>query len=101
MAPSKPKLNPSMQPTDHEIIMTDSDQQPAEEPISFEDAFTRLESVVRRLESGQMSLDQSTALFEEGMQLAKTCTEMLNSAELKIKRLQQGLVEQLNLVSDD
>lgn len=90
-----------MQPTDHEIIMTDSDQQPAKEPTSFEDAFTRLESVVRRLESGQMSLDQSTALFEDGMQLAKTCTEMLNSAELKIKRLQQGLVEQLNLVSDD
>lgn len=81
--------------------MTDSDQQPAEEPTSFEDAFTRLESVVRRLESGQMSLDQSTALFEEGMHLAKICTEMLNSAELKIQRLQQGLVEQLNLVSDD
>ena len=68
---------------------------------SFEDAFTRLESVVRRLENGQMTLDQSTALFEEGMKLAKDCTEMLNSAELKIKRLQQGLAEQLNLVSNE
>ena len=48
-----------------------------------------------------MSLDQSTALFEEGMQLAKTCTELLNGAELKIQRLQQGLAEQLNLVSDE
>ncbi len=57
--------------------------------------------MVRRLESGQMSLDQSTALFEEGMQLAKTCTELLNGAELKIQRLQQGLAEQLNLVSDE
>ncbi len=81
--------------------MNESDHQQPEEPTSFEDAFTRLESVVRRLESGQMSLDQSTALFEEGMQLAKACTEMLNGAELKIKRLQQGLVEQLNLVSED
>ena len=48
-----------------------------------------------------MSLDQSTELFEEGMKLAKSCTEMLNGAELKIKRLQQGLAEQLNLVSEE
>ena len=81
--------------------MTDSEQSQPEPPGSFEDAFTRLESVVRRLESGQMSLDQSTALFEEGMQLAKICTELLNGAELKIQRLQQGLAEQLNLVSDE
>ena len=81
--------------------MTDEDRSQNEQPTSFEDAFTRLETVVRRLESGQMSLDQSTALFEEGMQLAKTCTEMLNGAELKIQRLQKGLVEQLNLVADD
>ena len=81
--------------------MNCDDQSPEEQPMNFEDAFTRLESVVRRLESGQMSLDQSTALFEEGMQLAKICTEMLNGAEMKIKRLQQGLAEQLNLVSDD
>ena len=81
--------------------MTDEDQSQNKQPTSFEDAFTRLETVVRRLESGQMSLDQSTALFEEGMQLAKTCTEMLNGAELKIQRLQKGLVEQLNLVADD
>ena len=82
-------------------MMTDADKTPAEHPVSFEDAFTRLESVVRRLESGQMSLDQSTELFEEGMKLAKSCTEMLNGAELKIKRLQQGLAEQLNLVSEE
>lgn len=81
--------------------MTDTDPTDDEKPASFEDAFTRLESVVRRLESGQMSLDQSTALFEEGMKLAKSCTEMLNGAELKIQRLQQGLAEQLNLVSED
>ena len=81
--------------------MNHEDQDIEEQPLNFEDAFTRLETVVRRLESGQMTLDQSTALFEEGMQLAKTCTEMLNGAEMKIKRLQQGLAEQLNLVSDD
>ncbi len=73
----------------------------ADIPESFEDAFTRLETVVRQLESGQMTLDQSTELFEEGMHLAKHCTELLNNAEMKINRLQQGLVEQLNLVSDE
>ncbi len=81
--------------------MTGNERTETENPASFEEAFTRLETVVRRLESGQMSLDQSTALFEEGMKLAKSCTEMLNSAELKIQRLQQGLAEQLNLVSDE
>ena len=81
--------------------MSNTDTNDAENRVTFEDSFTRLESVVRRLESGQMSLDQSTALFEEGMKLAKSCTEMLNTAELKIKRLQQGLAEQLNLVSED
>ncbi len=81
--------------------MTESDQPQNSKPTSFEEAFTRLESVVRRLESGQMSLDQSTSLFEEGMKLAKECNEMLNGAELKIQRLQQGLAEQLNLVSDE
>ena len=81
--------------------MNNDEQPPEEHPMNFEDAFTRLESVVRRLESGQMPLDQATALFEEGTQLAKICTEMLNGAEMKVKRLQQGLAEQLNLVSED
>lgn len=66
---------------------------------SFEDAFTRLEEVVRQLEAGQMTLDQATALFEEGMKLAKVCNQMLSSAELKITRLQKDFAEQMNLVS--
>lgn len=68
---------------------------------SFEDAFTRLEEVVRQLEAGQMTLDQATALFEEGMKLAKVCNQMLSSAELKITRLQKDFAEQMNLVSDN
>ncbi len=74
---------------------------PMPEPESFEDAFTRLEDVVRGLESGQMTLNQSTALFEEGMRLAKICNEILGNAELKIKRLQEGHTTQMNMLSDD
>ena len=70
-----------------------------DEAPSFEDAFTRLEEVVRQLEAGQMTLDQATALFEEGMKLAKVCNQMLSSAELKITRLQKDFAEQMDLVS--
>ncbi len=73
----------------------------ADEAPSFEDAFTRLEYVVRQLEGGQMTLDEATKLFEQGMMLAKVCNEMLSSAELKITRLQKNFAEQLDLVSEE
>lgn len=56
-------------------------------PNSFEDNFARLEAVVRQLESGQLTLDRSVELFEEGMSLSKKCSEMLNQAELRISKL--------------
>lgn len=67
---------------------------------SFEEVFSRLEQIVRELETGQMNLDQSTSLFEEGMRLAKKCNEMLSAAELKITRLQKDFAEQLDMVPD-
>ena len=42
---------------------------------------------MRQLESGQLPLDKSVELFEEGMALSKTCSEMLNQAELRISKL--------------
>ena len=80
---------------------TDNHTDTEDQLPSFEDAFTRLEEVVRQLEAGQMTLDQATALFEEGMKLAKVCNQMLSSAELKITRLQKDFAEQMNLVSDN
>ena len=60
-----------------------------------------LEEVVRRLESGGLSLDEATKLFESGMKLATWCNEILSSAELKITRLQANFAEQMNLVPGD
>ena len=40
---------------------------------SFEEQMTALEAVVERLERGELSLDESVRLFEEGMRLAKAC----------------------------
>ena len=53
----------------------------------FEQLFSELESVVAKLEAGDLSLDESLALFQRGMELSKKCTEMLEKAELRIKEL--------------
>ena len=65
---------------------------------SFEDLFSQLEDVVRKLETGGLSLDEATKLFESGMKLAAKCNEILSSSELKITRLQANFAEQMNLV---
>jgi exodeoxyribonuclease VII small subunit len=45
---------------------------------SFEELSGELESIVAKLEAGDLSLDESLALFERGTELAKKCTEMLD-----------------------
>lgn len=57
------------------------------EDLSFEDAFKQLEEVVGKLESGDLSLDESIALFERGMKLAQRCSQMLDKAELVVSQL--------------
>ncbi len=61
-----------------------------DEPITFEQAFTRLEETVRRLEAGNLSLEESIALFEEGMRLAQVCGARLDAAELRVNQLVAG-----------
>ena len=55
--------------------------------MSYEDSLKRLEEIVQRLESGQLSLDESLHLFEEGTRLTKVCQQRLTEAELRIERL--------------
>ncbi len=57
------------------------------EPGSFESLYARLEESVRALEEGGLPLDESIALFEQGMLLAKQCRELLDAAELKVTSL--------------
>jgi exodeoxyribonuclease VII small subunit len=54
---------------------------------SFEEQLTALEKVVERLERGELSLDESVHLFEEGMKLSEACKVQLESAEGKIQVL--------------
>jgi exodeoxyribonuclease VII small subunit len=55
--------------------------------LTFERAFQQLEEVVRQLESGELPLEQSLALFERGMALAKLCEGKLDEAEQKVHQL--------------
>ncbi len=61
--------------------------------MKFEDAMKRLGEVVRVLENGEASLDESIALFEEGIKLSKRCTDLLEKAEQKVRFLQQEQAE--------
>ena len=54
---------------------------------SFEQQLTALEKVVERLEQGELSLDESVRLFEQGMTLSAACKEELEAAEGKIQLL--------------
>jgi exodeoxyribonuclease VII small subunit len=55
--------------------------------LSFEAAFAELEDIVFKLESGELSLDESVALFERGRQLSEHCQSMLDGAELRVSKL--------------
>jgi len=53
----------------------------------FETALARLEEIVSQLEQGDLPLEQSLKLFEEGVKLARLCTVRLEEAERKVEQL--------------
>jgi exodeoxyribonuclease VII small subunit len=65
------------------------------EALSFEDSYSRLEQVIERLENGELSLEESVALYEEGMSLAKHCGRHLDRAELKVSQLLSAAADDL------
>jgi exodeoxyribonuclease VII small subunit len=56
-------------------------------PISFEEALSRLENVVQKLEDGRLSLEGALELFAEGIKLSKICNRHLEDAEQRISIL--------------
>ena len=62
----------------------------AEKKVSFEQAMDRLDQIVRRLEQGDVPLDEALDLFEEGSRLVKKCSAQLEKAEQKVSRLLAG-----------
>ncbi len=55
--------------------------------LTYEEAFSELEAIVARLESGEQPLEESMALFERGQALSQRCSALLEQAELKIRQL--------------
>ena len=60
---------------------------PAAEPFDFEQAMAELESVVARLEQGDVPLEEALATFERGVGLTRACQEALAGAEQKVELL--------------
>jgi len=58
--------------------------------LSFEDALTALEDVVRKLESGEVPLDDSISLYERGEALRKHCQARLDAAQARIEKIVTG-----------
>jgi len=55
--------------------------------LSFEQAYQELEDSIARLESGELSLEESVSLYEKGRLLAAHCQQLLDNAELRIKTI--------------
>ena len=70
----------------------------------FEEALAELETLVHKLESGELDLEQALGTFEAGVALAKLCSGRLEAAELRIRKLEEsagGPIERELELGDD
>ena len=70
------------------------------ESLAFEGALQRLEETVAALEAGGLTLAEATQRYQQGVRLARLCSEMLASAELTIGRIQTAYGEQMRFLSE-
>ena len=68
-----------------------------EDELSFEEALSQLEEVVKELESGQLSLDESLSQFEKGIALSRLCNKKLVETQQKVEKL---VAKDQNLVTE-
>ena len=66
--------------------------------LSYEQSMSKLEKIVAQLESGELGLEESLKLFEEGTKLAADFNKALNEAEQKIYKLNGEEVEEINAI---
>jgi exodeoxyribonuclease VII small subunit len=67
-----------------------SASQTGKEPLPFEEAVKKLESIVEQMETGDLPLETLLARFAEGTRLVKVCQAKLEEAELKIQQLEKN-----------
>ena len=82
--------------------MAETEKAPADDKdLTFEQSLNRLDETVKALEEGGLALTDATQLYEEGMKLARRCSEMLAAAELRISRIKTVFGEQMRFMAED
>ena len=83
------------------MIMTELTPDPFPPDLTFEDAYRELESIIVRLEAGNLSLDESLELFERGQRLSNWCESQLDAADLRVTRLSADGGGDVNFDTED
>jgi exodeoxyribonuclease VII small subunit len=74
---------------------------PKNKPPTFEEAFKELDETVRKLEAGELSLADSISLYERGMALAAQLEQLLEQAELRIRKVQPNTAASEDTVEEE
>lgn len=59
--------------------------------LTFEESMKRLEQIVRTMERGEISLEESLNLFQEGTRLVQNCGKQLDEAQMQVKKVLAGV----------
>ena len=83
--------------------MSELELMSAKQSYPFEASLEKLESLVEQMESGDLSLDESLKLFEQGIKLTRECQQALSTAEQKVNQLmeQNGVAVNSEFPGDD
>ena len=69
--------------------------------LSFEQALAELEKIVARMESGELSLEQSLATHKRGLELARFCQQKLEAAQQQVKVLEGEILKPLERIAPE
>lgn len=70
--------------------MQEKREEKSEQKADFETSLAELQAVVKKLESGELSLDQALEQFEQGIRLTRSCQERLTAAEQRVELLMKA-----------
>ena len=69
--------------------------------LTYEEAYSKLEIILEKLESKSASLDESLSLYEEGIKLYKHCNKLIENAQLNISKFSQlGIEEDFKIMEE-
>ncbi len=69
--------------------------------LTFEEALALLEETVQALESGGLTIADSTSMYERGMKLASRCNQMLTEAEVRVRRIRTAYSKQTRMLEPE